>query len=48
MMFLSLNNPTFSEHLDKIYPKDLEIKETNKSTKSASFLDLFLEIDQEG
>jgi len=45
---LSLNNPTFSEHLDQIYPSELEIKETTDSKKSASYLDLFLEIDQEG
>ena len=45
---LSLNNPSFIEHLDQIYPSELEIKETTDSKKSASYLDLFLEIDQEG
>ena len=42
---LSLNNPTFTEHLDQIYHIELEIKET---TDSASYLDLFLEIYQKG
>ena len=43
---LSLNNATLNEHLDQIYSSELEIKETTDSTKSASFLDLFLEIYQ--
>ena len=44
---LSFNNPTFSEHLDQICPSELDIKETADSKKSALYLDLFLEIDQE-
>ena len=38
---------TFSEHLDPIYHSGLEIKKTTNSTKSGSYLYLFLEIDQE-
>ena len=45
---LSLNDPTFSKHLDQIYPSELEITETTPSTKSTSYLGLFLEIDQMG
>ena len=30
------------------YPSELEIKKTTDSTKSASYLDLFFEINQEG
>ena len=44
---LSLNNPTLSEHLDQIYPSELDIKETSDSTKSDSYPDLFHDIDQE-
>ena len=43
---LSLNDPTFSEHLNQIYPSEPEVKETTDSTKSALYLDLFLEIDK--
>ena len=45
MMFRHWKNPKFSEHLDQIYPSELEIKEPTDSTKSASYFDLFLEID---
>ena len=45
---LSLNNKGFGDHLQRIYPSELEIKETTDSNKSASFLDLFLEIDNSG
>jgi len=45
---LSLNNPRFGDYLDNIYPKELEIKDTTDSAKSASYLDLLLEIDEEG
>ena len=36
---LSLNNPTFSEHLVQIYPIKLENKETTGLTKCALYLD---------
>lgn len=42
---LSLNNPHFGDYLHRIYPKELEIKD---STKSVSNLDLLLEINEEG
>ena len=43
---LSLNNPSFSDYLHLIYPQELEIKDTTDTNKSASYLDLNLEIDK--
>ena len=43
---LSLNNSRFSDFVDRIYPTELEIKHT--TDRSASYLDLHLEIDSEG
>lgn len=45
---LSLNNNRFSDHLHLIYPSELEIKDTTDTNKSASYLDLFLEITIDG
>jgi hypothetical protein len=45
---LSLNNPRFGDYLHLIYPKELEIKDTTQTPKSASYLDLHLEIDAGG
>ena len=45
---LSLSNSNFSEYLHLIYPAELEIKDTTESLRSASYLDLFLEIDNKG
>ena len=45
---LSLNNSQFSDHLHRIYPPELEIKDTTDSTHSASYLDLHLEFDNNG
>ena len=45
---LSLNNPDFGKFLHLIYPKELEIKETTETRRSASYLDLFLNIDTDG
>ena len=42
---LSLNNSTFSEYLDCIYPRELEIKETTETATSASYLDCYLYSD---
>jgi hypothetical protein len=42
---LSINNSRFVEFLPLIYPPDLEIKETTDTASSASFLDLYLELD---
>ena len=45
---LSLNNSRFSDFVDCIYPIELEIKDTTDKDMSASYLDLYLEIDSEG
>ena len=45
---LSLNNSMFGDFVDRIYPIELEIKDTTDTDSSASYLDLHLEIDSEG
>ena len=45
---LSLNKSKFGDYLERIYPIELEIKDTTDTIKSASYLDLNLEIDNEG
>ena len=45
---LSLNNPYFSQYLHLIYPSELEIKDTTDTRRTASYLDLFLNIDTDG
>lgn len=45
---LSLGNPNFGDYLHLIYPDELEIKDTTESDRSASYLDLLLEIDKKG
>jgi hypothetical protein len=45
---LSLNNSSFGDFVDRIYPIEHEIKDTTDTDRSASFLDLHLEIDSEG
>ena len=45
---LSLNNSRFGEFIDRIYPIELEIKDTTDTDRSASYLDLHLEIDSGG
>jgi hypothetical protein len=42
---LSLNNSRFGDFVDRIYLIELEIKDTDRS---ASYLDLHLEVDCEG
>ena len=44
----SLNNSRFGDFVDCIYPIELEIKVTTDTYRSASDLDLRLEIDSEG
>jgi hypothetical protein len=44
---LSLNNFMFGEFVDRIYPIELEIKDNTYTDRSASYLDLHLEIDSE-
>jgi hypothetical protein len=38
----------FGDFVDRIYPIELEIKDTTDTDRSASYLDLHLEIDSEG
>ena len=45
---LSLNNSRFGHFVDRIYPIELGIKDTTDTDRSASYLDLHLEIDSEG
>jgi hypothetical protein len=45
---LSLNNSRFGDFVDRIYPIELEIKDTTDIDTSASYLDIHLEIDSEG
>ena len=42
---LSLNNCRLGDFVDRIYPIKLEIKDTTDTDRSASYLDLQLEID---
>ena len=44
---LSLNYSKFGDFVDRIYPIELEIKDTTDTTRSPSYLDLHLEIDRE-
>ena len=44
---LSLNYSKFGDFVDRIYPIELEIKDTTDTTRSPSYLDLHLEIDSE-
>jgi hypothetical protein len=41
-------NSRFGDFVDRIYPIELEIKDTTDTDRSASYLDLLLEIDSEG
>jgi hypothetical protein len=45
---LSLNNSRFGYFIDRIYPIELEIKDTTNTDRSVSYLDLHLKIDSEG
>ena len=45
---LSLNNSRFSDFIDRIYPIELETKDTTDTDRPVSYLDLHLEIDSEG
>jgi hypothetical protein len=45
---LSLNNFRFGDFVDRIYPIELEIKDTTDTDISASYIDLHFEIDSEG
>ena len=43
---LSLNNSRFGDFVDRIYPIEFEIEDTTDTDRSASYLDLHLEIDR--
>jgi hypothetical protein len=45
---LSLNYSRFGDFADRIYPIELEVKDTTDTDRSASYLDLHLEADSEG
>jgi hypothetical protein len=45
--FRYINNSRFGDFVDRIYPIELEIKDTTDTDRSASYLDLHLEIDSE-
>jgi hypothetical protein len=44
---LSLSNARIGDFVDRIYPIELEIKDTTDTDRSTSYLDLHLEIDSE-
>ena len=46
--FLWLNNSMFCDFVDRIYPIEIEIMNTKNTARSASYLDLHLEINSEG
>ena len=45
---LSLNTSRLGDFIDRIYPIELEIKDTTDTDRSSSYLDLHLETDSEG
>jgi hypothetical protein len=45
---LPINNHNFHNYVHLIYPDELEIKDTTESDKSASYLDILLNIDSDG
>jgi hypothetical protein len=45
---LSLNKFRLGDFVDRIYPTELEIKDTTDTDRSVSYLDRHLEIDSEG
>ena len=45
---LSLNNSRFGDFVDRTYPIELEINDTTYTDRSATYLDLHLEIESEG
>ena len=44
----SLNNSKFGNFVDRVYLIELEIKDTTDTVRSASYLDLHLEIESKG
>ena len=48
MMFCHWKNSLLGDYLHRIYPNDPEVKDTTETQKSASDLDLYIEIDNGG
>jgi hypothetical protein len=46
-LFISLNDSNVGDFVDRFYPTELQIKDTKDTAKSASFIALHLEIDNE-
>ena len=44
-MFCHWNNFRIGEYLHRIYPNELEVKDTTDTQNSASYFDIHLEID---
>ena len=45
---LSINNSKFGDYLNDIYPPELEINDIRNTSKSASYLDFYLEMKNGG
>ena len=45
---LSINNSKYGDFVDRIYPIELEITDTTDTERSATYLNIQLEIDSEG
>jgi hypothetical protein len=45
---MSLNNSRFGDYLHRIYPNELEVKDTTDTPKAVYYLDFHLEIDNGG
>jgi hypothetical protein len=45
---LSLNNSRFGDYLHRIYPNELEVKDTTDTQKSVSYLEFHIEIANGG
>jgi hypothetical protein len=43
-----LSNSRFGDFIDRIYPNELEIKDTTDTDRSASYVDIHLETDSKG
>ena len=40
----TIDNPTFTEHIPDIYPRELQLNKENTSDKETSFLDLNIKV----
>jgi hypothetical protein len=45
---LPINNSRLGDIVDRIYPIELDIKDATDTARSASYIDIHLEIDNEG